>query len=146
MLKGKAILAYTAGIVDGEGSISLTTGKRKTFKKGYAIYLKVTVANTNEWLINWLKMQFGGYISCRSNMSNPKWKVAWAWEIQQASALSFLELILPYLNLKKPQAELAIKFQRAKYRGGPARSEKALALEEVQRILMRGLNKKGASL
>jgi len=141
-LKGKQLLAYTAGLIDGEGSICLATGKRKDYKSGRIIYLKVSIVNTNEWLINWLKMQYGGYISS-NDRSGKKWKTRWAWEIQHNHALRFLEMILPYLQIKRPQAELAIQFQRAKRRGGPPRTAETLALQQAQRILMQKMNKRG---
>jgi hypothetical protein len=46
-LKGKLALAYTAGIIDGEGCINVTTHKNKT-KKGFSYQLFVSVWNTEE--------------------------------------------------------------------------------------------------
>ena len=60
LLKGKQALAYTAGIIDGEGCICLD----KHGKHG--IELKVSVGNTKEWLLQWLKMQYGGNIGSLS--------------------------------------------------------------------------------
>jgi len=42
----------------------------------------------------------------------------WHWIIVARKARDFLELIRPYLRLKKPQADIAIQFQKAKRYGG----------------------------
>ena len=53
----------------------------------------------------------------------------------------FLKLILPYLLIKREQAELAIMFQDEKHYGHI--SEKEAAIKEAQRILMQTYNKRG---
>ena len=61
-------------------------------------------------------------------------------------ALGFLKLIYPYLRLKKPQAEVAIKFQELGFRrSGHILVDKEWAITEAHRILMGNLNKKGVS-
>lgn len=139
-LGNKLILAYTAGIVDGEGSISLSKRTSREYKSGYQLRLAVCVANTNEWLVQWFKMQFGGYVNCtREKRENRKDR--WQWMIVDGKAAEFLKSILPYLQIKRPQAELAIKFQDEKHYGHI--NEKEAAIKEAQRILMRTYNKKG---
>jgi hypothetical protein len=145
----KTDLAYVAGIIDGEGWISI---KNRTIKNGNRNYaLKVGVGNTNEWLINWLKFSFGGSVCLKK-----KWlvnqKQQWIWDLSTKQASEFLKLILPYLRLKKPQAELAISFQsRRKYRGNPnwkikgkrRMSDAEIALDEADKTLMHSYNKRG---
>ena len=144
-MKRIALLAYTAGIVDGEGCICLAKRHRRTVKRDYAIELYVQVGNTNEWLIQWLKMQFGGCISSNNRKSQPNknWKPMWQWTIQHKQAGAFLELIIPFLQIKKPQAEIAIAFQKTKRRGNPIRTDGELAFQEAQRILMAKYNLRG---
>ena len=45
MKKSVAVLAYTAGIVDGEGSIQIAKSNERPNSK-----IILTVTNTNEWL------------------------------------------------------------------------------------------------
>jgi hypothetical protein len=54
-------------------------------------------------------MQYGGTTLCRSAYGNKK--AIWKWCISSNKACQFLSLILPYLYLKRPQAEIAISFQ-----------------------------------
>jgi len=59
----------------------------------------------------------------------------------------FLETILPYLKLKKTEAELGINFQKNKRRGPHVSPEETRVLEEAQTILMASYkSKKGKKM
>ena len=131
-------LAYTAGVVDGEGSIILHCPD----KRYNNLRIRVSVTNTAEWLVQWLKFQYGGSIQREIGKGNNK--TAYHWCIFSNKALEFLKLILPYLNLKHPQAELAIKVQEAKrVRATRKRTDEERAVEQAQHILMKEFNKRG---
>ncbi|GAI54865.1 unnamed protein product, partial [marine sediment metagenome] len=108
MHKSEAILAYTAGIMDGEGCIGLYKEKAAHYNLGYNLIVRVQIANTQEWLIRWLQMQFGGYITHQYDERGNR-KPLWQWRIAARKAAEFLKLILPYLYLKRSQAEIAIQ-------------------------------------
>ncbi len=99
MTMGKTKLAYTAGVVDGEGCIYIgkTNAKDPQSDRKY-YHMEVTVGNTNEWLIQWLKFNFGGktYVK-HPTLKNSK--VSFTWVLSSNKAAEFLKLILPYLNL-----------------------------------------------
>lgn len=145
----KTDLAYVAGIIDGEGWISIKNRQIKNGNRNYA--LKVGLGNTNEWLVNWLKFSFGGSVCIKKKwLTNQKQQ--WVWDLSTKQASEFLKMILPYLKLKKPQAELAIKFQsRRKHRGNPnwkikgkrRMTDAEIALDEADKILMGSYNKRG---
>jgi len=137
----KSELAYTAGIIDGEGCINLSRSKSKKCKNGYTVQLLVAVGNTNEWLIQWLHFRYGGHMQYHKEMKL-RWKDKWIWQIKCRQASSFLELILPYLKIKRPQAELGIAFQQAK-KWCSSKTSGAKAIEEAQLILMHKFNKRG---
>ena len=131
-------LAYIAGIVDGEGYIGITADGKK-FKHGRQnLRLRVTVTNTNEWLCQYLRFAMGGGVIILKQTS-PKQRTCWQWQISYWRAADFLRLILPYLHLKKPQAELAIKFQDAKGRSTRGLTEAQRAVEEAQRIVLQDM-------
>ena len=134
-LKEKLALAYTAGFFDGEGCISITKRKNKT-KKGFSYQLFVSVWSTDEWIIQWLEMQYGGSTLCRSAHDNRK--AIWKWCLSSNKACPFLSLILPYLNLKRPQAEIAIAFQPKNVKW--PKTEEQLAVLEAERILISSMN------
>ena len=141
MIKSKhAILAYTAGIIDGEGCIRINKRHSNRCRVGFELQLNVRVRNTNEWLIRWLQFQFGG--SIRSDKQKGNRKDAWEWCLGTRQALEFLKQILPYLQIKRPQAELAVEFQRNKH-FGRNRPLEQLAVEEAQQLLMSNYNRRG---
>jgi len=138
----KAELSYTAGIVDGEGCITIGKVKRQKMKRGCYFYLDVRVVNTNEWLLQWLRFSYGGTIYKQTGKRNANWKDSWVWIIGDRHALAFLELILPYLKIKRPQAELAMQFQKARRRGCK-KSDEEHAVEEARAVLMHKYNRRG---
>lgn len=138
-----ARLGYTAGIIDGEGCISIA----KYTKVGKAsVYhsLQVQVGSTDEWLCQWLKMQYGGCVSYRPS-SRPRWNDAWNWSVSGRKAAEFLKLLLPYLQLKRPQAEIALEFY-ASFRKSKKESidnpltEEEVAVREAQRLVLMGMH------
>ena len=134
------ILAYTAGILDGEGCVMLTKKSYNAPRVGFYVLLVVTVVNTNEWLIQWLKMQFGGMATVETPLSNNSRDI-WRWTVSSSKASDFLQMILPYLQIKRPQAELAIKFQTRKNKYQRL-SESERAMEEANRFLMSKYNQR----
>ncbi len=134
------ILAYTAGIIDGEGCIGIYQNviKGKTYS-----HLTVSVVNTNEWLLHWLKFNFGGTFTEYQPLQ-PTCKDSYKWSLHSKKANDFLSMILPFLQLKKPQAELAINYQKRKYlTGRKGKTDKERALDEVDCLLMHSYNKRG---
>jgi len=133
----KVDLAYMAGFFDGEGCISLC----ERSKRKRQLRVHISISNTNEWIIQWFKFNFGGSVTSeRKQLKNPNWRDTWRWNITSgAHSVRFLKEILPYLRLKKPQAELAIAFQvRHSQIGKRIKSETAI-LDMADRILMKKL-------
>lgn len=101
------IIAYTAGLFDGEGSVS-----KPTRKNASRVSLVQSEKNNGEYLINWLIEQWGiGHArrSERSNHLNPHF-IMWEWTVDaRRDALWFLENVLPYLIVKRVAALAAIE-------------------------------------
>lgn len=137
----KTDLAYTAGIIDGEGCIMIRKNPRKKRKRPFEYTLYVTVASTDQWLPQWLRFAWGGNVA--SHWRSLSRFRQWEWQLGSKKASIMLQTILPYLHLKRPQAELAIKFQQAKFPRGRGHDKTAeeLAVEEAQYILMRNLKR-----
>ncbi len=130
-----ALHAYAAGIVDGEGSIGLERCGGKKFNR-YAI--RVIVGNTSEWLCQLLASSFGGSLYLRVS-KNPKHQDCWIWSISSRKAADFLMLIMPYLQIKRPQAELALSYQSRRHHCG-IKTDNERVLDEADRILMKSYN------
>ena len=137
MLKGKLLLAYLAGIIDGEGSVMIKR-HRVDSKRGFRFELAVSVTNTALWLLELLKLNFGGRID-RQKQKKPIHKPCWIWRIDGPSAESCLKALLPFLQLKKAQAELALEFHSQQKRGLYL-TALDYALQTAQALQMRQLN------
>lgn len=137
----KTDLAYVAGLFDGEGSVSIVKGT-----KANNYHLQISLGSTDEWICQSLKMMFGGSVSLK-NKASEHIHACWQWSMGSRQAYNMLLLILPYLHIKRPQVEIAIKFQEAKTGRGFGKgsnkflTEKERALREVQRLLVMGMNK-----
>lgn len=120
-------LAYIAGFFDGEGSIGINRSKRQT-------WLEVCFANTDEPIIAWIYSKLGGRIRVIDrSQKNPKWKKAFYAISSSARACKILRTLLPYLRVKKDQAEIAIEYWSLKeqFDGTLAeRTDAELALKE----------------
>lgn len=126
------ILAYVAGIIDGEGYISLkSNGKYSDGKKRYAIVIKVT--NTDQELINFLYLTFGGH-TFHVTPRNPRHNESWIWEACSLKAYNVIKVILPYLRIKKPQAQLAIEYQERRIKGHTTFEKRLLDERDVLRM------------
>lgn len=132
-------IAYIAGIIDGEGCIHIGREKSNRYRSGYVFRLSVSLSSTEEWLPNWLKFVFGGYIYSQQPRGLQR-KPYWEWRLMHNKAKDFLELIYPYLRLKQPQAEIAINFQRNRRRGG-YKTTKEMLVQEAQSIVLKDMKR-----
>jgi len=159
-LMSKTTAAYVAGLIDGEGSISITRVKKSECTRGitHSCRIRITMSWKAKDLIYWLKNSFGGYISFRDRGQEKNSQDAYEWCIsREKQVLPFILKVSPYLKLKKPQAELLRAFlktftpfnessyiQNVK---GKCRytelKEEVFQLREKMFLQMKELNKKG---
>ena len=143
---GKLDLAYMAGLFDGEGYIGIA--KRKARKQDYEInpsyWIRVTVNISDKWICELFRFSFGGRVEMSHARIGGNF-IMWRWVMDGESAVDAIKALLPYLHLKRSQAELAIKFQSGKVKrgswGGERKSPEYSTQEEADYILMRSLKK-----
>lgn len=138
----KVELAYVAGIVDGEGCITVTQGSM--CNDGHKRHdLFVCVWNNNKELINWLQSQMGGSSYGRNQGGNRKDN--YCWRLTSKKALRFLLLLYPYLRVKKPQAKIGIEFQKQRkiYGRNHLKTNEAWEREEKLFLQIKQLNQRG---
>lgn len=97
--------AYIAGIIDGEGCISLHKAK-----KSYTPRLTVTITNTTKGLVDWLCLKFDDngpqvYLSKREGR-----KPVYSMSVTQQKAAICLRRVLGYMRVKDRQAQLGIRY------------------------------------
>jgi len=103
-------LAYLAGLIDGEGTISCSVNKTK---KGFlALQKQLSIFNTNIVLISWITARFSGTV--HSRVRSEKWKEEHQVKWSATEACVILELVLPYLVIKREQAEIFIALHKTK--------------------------------
>lgn len=149
--------AYCAGIIDGEGTISITARHQWTGNHAYLVRCvskSVRVTNTDLRLLEWLQQTTGyGKVTKLWQNPNPKYdrfrasniKPLYAWAIWGKNIKPFLRAILPYLVVKHRHAELMLESLALSWQRGDG---KAYAEPIWQRQLeinneFRVLNKRG---
>ncbi len=99
--------AYIAGFIDGEGSIIIY--KRR--EDSYGMRITITQAEKGLWILEWIQeITSVGSITHKireSILHAP----CHQWACNSEAAETLLKQILPYLKLKREQAELALSFQ-----------------------------------
>lgn len=118
----KEDLAYMAGIIDGEGSICVYSFFASPHQRNGKRYLRhstmLSVSNTSTALMDWIVERFGSKMRTVKR-TRQDWKQAYHWQVGYARAAEILQAVLPYLVIKRRQAELLIEFQElGSFRGG----------------------------
>ena len=106
-------LAYIAGLVDGEGCISIdksATGVRRYASPGAGLILRVRIYNCSKPMIDFVNQVWPGYVRKITWKSNPKHLDAYSWELLGKRAAIFLNTILPFLITKYDEANALIVF------------------------------------
>lgn len=134
--------AYLAGIIDGEGTISMYFYKRLN-----RYFLTFEVYNNCPKLVQWLETNIGGYsraITSPSRKDKINWKTTYVWRLQNNEILEVLRNLLPFLVSKKEQCEIAIKFKESFFlkRECPV-SKDVLELRKSLHERMKPLNQRG---
>ncbi len=95
-------LAYWAGFFDGEGSIQCTRVKGSN-----GIHFSCSVSQCGPTVVKEIHAEFGGHMYLRTR-SSAKHRSCWQLSMSGKRGECFLKAILPYLQEKKEEAELAL--------------------------------------
>jgi len=95
-------LAWLAGFADGEGSIQINYNRARDF---YA--LRFTLTQKDQTVLINIQNQFGGVLAISGKGPHVWYRLVWS--TRQAAEL--LRLLMPFLVVKRTQAELALRFQ-----------------------------------
>jgi hypothetical protein len=91
------LLAYMAGIVDGEGSIFITHNKNSDMPR-------IGIGMTDRAVPQLFADTFGGSFRCKPPAGLGK-KDIWYWQITGRRAVQILTYLYPYLIIKKVKAQ-----------------------------------------
>lgn len=100
----KAILAYVAGFIDGEGYIGYV--KKSDRKNNYT--LQVRVSNTDYGILSWIQhtLNSGRIIELKGITNLHRRKPCYQWYCYGDEARYIVNLLAPYLRIKAGQGRL----------------------------------------
>lgn len=95
--------SYAGGLFDAEGSFTIG---RSESERGVNYSARIRLNNVNRAVVKWMIEKFGGS-KHRDKPKSEAHSVCYYWEITDAlHARRFLKQVVPYLRIKKPQADL----------------------------------------
>lgn len=149
-------LAYLAGIVDGEGSICIYRVNPAKYNRYQNPNFRccLHISNTKKELFDWIEEHFGNLnqkhkkqmrVIFKKNSKHERY--IYEWIINAHRMVDLCTQLIPYLVLKKRQAELVLQFRATFTQKGfgahtPLDPE-TLAIREDIRVEMCRLNAKG---
>jgi hypothetical protein len=137
----KTDAAYIAGFVDGEGSVGIQRMRYGGKNPAYTVSLRIYSTNSNVLVKIHRKLGVG---SLRPyERKNKHWKTLWRLYILSNQAIEVLQVILPYMIIKKAHAENAIKFQLKRKRTGVALPPLEKRRQRKHYFISKRLNKRG---
>ena len=114
--------AYLAGFFDGDGCVNIGTRQGKSHAT-VSYYLQVVFSQCDRPFLERWSIKVGmGSVYENAPLRHPtikQTKTLWHWRLMDRQAEAMLRMMLPYLDIKKDQAEIAIRFMRTKGTGGP---------------------------
>ena len=109
-------IAYIAGLFDGEGCITIHKGSRIYpnqfgYGKNVRYTLNCIISNTDKTVLEKFKEKTGlGIVYTRKDTAKGR-RQSYQWILASNQAEQFLIALLPYLQIKKAQAIVALQFQ-----------------------------------
>lgn len=100
-------IAYIAGFFDGEGCIRI----KQASQRGNSFYVIAHITNSNRAILEQVQDLFGGIVRKQEKAVN---KTVWSYYVTSAEAVDFLTTLSPFLQEKKAEANLALKFHKEK--------------------------------
>ena len=127
--------AYLAGIIDGEGTIGINKSSRW-------YQFRIMVYNDNVELMDWIQLRCGGKISSRDR--HGRGVLSYEWKLYGISAIQLVSYLIPYIVIKKDQADVAQQWFKT-MSGGINPSVRLTDTEKEERMrlyyLMKSYNK-----
>jgi len=104
--------SYIAGLVDGEGCITIS---KRPYKGGYQLVFRVAMYDKEP--LDFIADTFGGSVNYPNRKDG---KPIWCYTATGDLALEIMKTLQPYLLVKDKEAQVAITFQELKsdFRGG----------------------------
>jgi hypothetical protein len=144
IMNSRMTAAYAAGLIDGEGCISIAHRNERVF------YPRVDVGMSAKALplLEAMLTAFGGSIQ-KTRQQSEKWEAGYAWRLFGQPLHRFLTDIRPHLHLKMEQADHALRLQEMinalprRPNGSASWTAEATKAGKAIKALVQELNQKG---
>lgn len=147
--------AYIAGVMDADGSISISKVHKKRPNPSYIVAIQITWNCSEKTLKTFEEIRscYGGNI-CKSRRTLStgfnSWETnSYRYNLTSKSSERFLKDILPFLRLKRKQCKNALRIIattiQGKYGHGNPKPEKLKKFHEKLYILNKSLNSKNGN-
>lgn len=117
-------LAYCAGVIDSDGTIGIkrsTYQMRVTQDSGQPSYSeRICVRQVEPQAVRLLHRLFGGYLGI-NKPSTERGRPLFSWQVTDKKAAQCLTALLPYLRIKRAQAENCLALRELKEQSKRAR-------------------------
>ena len=145
-------LAYLAGLVDGEGTVSIRrVHNRAKSASGWKIYyaVEIRVFNTDRKMIDWISQNFRGSV-WTTNRKDGKHKPCYIWMCSGIEEnLNLMKSIVPFMITKRQLVECAIPLLEKQREGFGMRKRffdeisaaGEIAMKEVLRLKLLGTHR-----
>lgn len=140
--------SYIAGIIDGEGCIGIECmaplqKKDGTWIRKHNYYTpRLTIVNTSYKLMELLVKEIGGKYDTRKKIEGRK--TCYRWYIFGKDLENTIQEIIPYLFIKKEQAEIVLKFRQTVGKTGWHVSDEIMTMRHDLYLQCTNLNKVGS--
>ena len=135
--------AYLAGLIDGEGCLF---ARKVKSRNTVGVQSGLAIAMTCRHILEQMQelTGIGSVILSPSSKNQPRgWKDCWRWDVGAQSVAMLIPKILPFLRIKRTQAELIIELAEIKRLSVPCRQNNIDRQFEIVEEMQR-LNKRGA--
>jgi len=136
--------AYLAGLVDGEGCITINHNKSERYYSGL-----LTIGMVDEDIVRWCH-KFTGFGCIYKHTGKGNCQDSFIWTVRTRQAAVVLEKLLPYLRVKKLQALIVLELQKHIYQNRPGYrrplSSEELAYRHSLYLKIRSLHTKGVKI
>ena len=126
-MRKNELIAYLAGIVDGEGYVGIKKTNNRSDCRNPQYHERIQVRMVDECVIKLFKDTFGGNYYKETNHSKYSKKPLYCYQASDKLAASIIKILIPFLVLKKRQAGLILNLRESKndpsarLRGSPAK-------------------------
>lgn len=137
--------AYLAGLVDGEGTLSLWRCRRAGNRSGFQYQITFTISQASHPFLEEIRQMVGNGRIGRSNpnKSAPQHKACFVLVFGNHPTRWVLPQLMPYLRRKRRQAEVVLKYfatlEVASRRNTAGHEERAALYAECHDLNRRGL-------